>query len=143
MALKTYNADEVLISFGPILLNAGFADGEFCRIENNEEAFAVVVGTDGDTTRSKTNNRTARITVLLMQSSDANDLLSAVHETDKNAPGGPGILPLMIKDNSGRALYMAETAWIVKQPDAAFGREAGPREWIFETNALVTHTGGN
>lgn len=141
--LKVYAADEVEVIFGPIPLNKGTADGEFLRIEQNEDAFTTQVGTDGETTRSKTNNRSCRMTVTLMQTSDTNDLLSATHELDKNAPGGPGILPFIVKDMSGRTLHMAETAWIVRAPTASFGREAGPREWIFETNFLARLDGGN
>ncbi len=143
MALKVYAADEVQVVFGGVALTKGQADGEFLKIEQNEDAFTLQMGTDGEGTRSKTNNRSATLTVMLMQTADANDQLSAIHEVDKSTPGGPGVLPFIVKDNSGRALYMAETCWIKKAPPVSFGREAGPREWIFETNSLVRVDGGN
>lgn len=141
-ALKVYGPDEVQIAFGPIAIR-GYADGEFVKIEMNDDAFKLVTGTDGESTRSKTSNRGAKITVTLMQSSDTNGFLSAVHELDKSTPGGPGILPLIVKDSSGTSLYTAPKAWIVKAPTVAFGREPGPREWIFETNAIIRFDGGN
>lgn len=141
--LKVYASDEVQAYFGPIPLNKGTADGDFITIEQKADAFSLQIGTDGEGTRSKTNDRSAKMTVRLMQSSDTNDLLSATHELDKNTPGGPGVLPFIVKDMSGRTLHIAETAWIVRAPNAVFGREAGPREWVFETNFLTRVDGGN
>jgi hypothetical protein len=118
-ALKTYNADQV------------------------QDSYTLQVGTDGEATRSRTNNRSHTITLTLMQSSDINDLLSAVHTIDINSAGGAGIGPLIVKDGSGRALYIAEKCWVKKPPAVEFGREAGPREWVFETNNMIRLDAGN
>lgn len=140
--MKTYNADEVSIIFGGIPISGGFADGEFLRIEQNEEAFQTVVGTDGEVTRSKTNNKTARVTIILMQSSTFNAALSALHEADKITPGGTGVVPLLVKNNNGLDLYTAKDAWIVQAPDASFDRTATPREWVVECANLIRVDGG-
>jgi hypothetical protein len=112
-------------------------------VEQNEDSFSLAVGTDGDACRAKTNNRSARITLTLLQSSLSNDLLSAVHNLDILSPNGDGIGPFLMKDNSGRSLFAAEKAWIVKPPTSAFAREAESREWVIETDNLVQQVGGN
>lgn len=142
MSAKVYNPKEVVIVFGPIIVT-GFADGTFLSVDFNEDAYSLQVGTDGEGTRSRTNNESATVTFTTMQSSDTNDLLSALHQVDKNTPGGDGIVPLLIKDLQGSSLYAAETAWIKKAPTSEFGREAGPREWTIETDKLVAFIGSN
>jgi hypothetical protein len=141
--VKTYGPDEVSLILAGIPLNQGWADGTFCRIAYNSDAFSLKVGTDGESVRTKSNDRSARISVILMQSSSVNDLLSALHNLDINSPGGAGVGPFLCKDNSGRSMYLAEKAWIVKPPDAEYGREAGTREWIIETGNLQSFVGGN
>jgi len=143
MALRVYDASQVAVIFGPVGPISGFADGAFVSVEQNEDSFTLQMGTDGEGTRSKSNNRSGRVTITLMQSSQSNILLSSVHTLDINSPNGDGIGPLLIADRSGSSLYEAEKAWIVKPPAAEFDREATSREWILETDNLVQIHGGN
>jgi hypothetical protein len=142
MALHTYDPSQVAVVFAGIPIN-GYADGTFLNVEQNEDSFTLTIGSDGEGCRAKSNNRSGRVTFTLGQWSMANDLLSAVHNVDINTPNGDGIGPLLIKDNSGRSIYTAEKAWIVKPPAAAFGREAESREWVIETDNLIQFHGGN
>jgi len=140
--LTTYAGDEVLCTFGPVIMT-GFGPDDFVSIERNSDSFSLQVGADGESTRSKSNDRSARITVTLMQSSSANAALATLLAADENAPGGASVLPLQIKDSSGFSLHAAEKAWIVKPPVSAYGKESGTREWVFETPNLVDSPGGN
>lgn len=142
MPLRQYDPKLVIITLGAIPLS-GFADGTFLKIESNEDAFSLQVGTDGEACRSRSNNNSARLTFSLMQSSLSNDLLTAQHELDKAAPFGIGCVPLLIKDMSGRSVYAAEKAWIARRPSAEFGREASAREWTIDTDDLKALDGGN
>jgi hypothetical protein len=144
MAGKTHVYDPaslVVVFFG--IPMQGFAEDSVVEVAYNEDAFTLQMGVDGDGTRSKTNNRSAQITVSLMQSSLVNDLLNQVHQLDLNSPNGLGIGPLLIKDLNGRSLHAADKAWIMKSPDAAYAKEAGAREWVIETASLVSSYGGN
>jgi len=143
MGVKTYDASQVAMLFGPIEITDGLADGTFVSVEQNEDSFALTVGADGEACRSKTNNKSGRVTFTVLQSSLANDLLSAAHNLDVASPNGDGIAPLMVKDNSGRTIVAAEKAWIVRQPTTEFAREVSSREWIIETDALNSQVGGN
>ena len=142
MTMHTYSADEVIITFGPIILS-GLADGTFVTVEQNEDSFTLMVGSDGDACRSKSNNRSGRVTCTLLQSSGVNDLLSAIHNLDINSTGGDGINPILVKDNSGRTLHVAEKAWITKPASSSFARETESREWVFESDNMQHFIGGN
>jgi hypothetical protein len=142
MSLTTYDPDDVsVVALGiPI---TGYADGTFISIEQNEDDFSLMVGSDGDACRAKSNNRSARMTITLLQSSAANDLLSGVRALDILTPSGDGIGPFIVKDNSGRTLCAAEKAWITKPPSTTFSREVEAREWVLETDTMVWFVGGN
>jgi len=140
MAVHTYAPDQVTVVFGPVVLE-GFAPDSLVSVEYEEDLWTKQVGADGHVARSKTNNATARVTVRLMQTSMSNDLLSAIALLDRHA--NEGVFPLMIKDNSGRSLHVAESAWIARPPNVEYAREAGTREWIFDTGQMESFVGGN
>ena len=138
-----YDIGSVVGVFNGIPLG-GFGDDTAIEIEYNEDDFTLQMGVDGDGTRSKTNNGSATITITLMQTSETNDLLNAIRQLGINSPSGVlGIGPFMVKDLNGRELHSAEKAWIKRAPNAPFGKEAGPREWVLETASLKSNYGGN
>jgi hypothetical protein len=141
--LKIYDADQVTVILASIPIDSGYADGEFLSIEQDTDDFTDVVGTDGEVTRSKTNDRRATITLTLMQSSGGNAVLSALNNLDVNTPGGAGVGTLLVRDKQGTSLYAASKCWIAKPPTATFGREAGSREWKIRCADLKRLDGGN
>lgn len=143
MALKVYDANEVTVSIAGLPIESGFDDGEFVRIEQEAEDFIDKVGTDGEVTRSKTNDRRATVSILLMQSSDANALLSGLNNIDRLAGNGAGVGPFLVRDRQGLALYAAAECWISKPPDVSFDREPTAREWTLRVASLERFDGGN
>lgn len=137
---KTYDPSQVLLTFNGYNIS-GFADGTFVNVARDEDMWSLQMGTDGEGTRSKSNNRSGTVSFTLMQSSDSNDILSGFAAADELSNSGMG--PLLVKDNSGRSLYAAENAWIQKLPDSEFGREATSREWVLRTDHLQSFVGGN
>jgi len=137
---KTYNPKKVAVIAGGFAIS-GYADGEFVTITMDEDQFDLKVGTDGEGTRAKSNNNSATVKIMLMQSSDSNTILQSFWNSDKISDSG--IFPLLIKDNSGRSLYAADQAWIQKQPEAKFGKTTDTREWIIRTDSLIPNEGGN
>ncbi len=130
MTTKIFDAKEVTLIVCGIPLDSGFADGEFLKIEQNSEDFTMVVGTDGEVTRSKTNDRTAKVTVRLMQTSDGNAALSALNVKDLAQNNGAGIGAFLVKDRtSGTIKYTASSCWISKPPSVSFDKVATVREW--------------
>jgi hypothetical protein len=139
--LRTFDPNQVSVIFGGII--GGYADGTFISVEQNEDSFGLVVGTDGEGCRSRSNNRSARVTITLGQWSASNQALSAIHNADILTPGGDGILPFILKDNSGTTICSAEKAWITKPPSVSYGRDPESREWVLETDNMIWNVGGN
>ncbi len=141
---KVYNSDEITIALGPVLIAEGFADGEFLRIEANTENAQSVVGTNGEVAVSRTNDRRALITILLLQTAAANLGLSVLANLFKLSPNSAGaIVPFIAKDQNGLSVYTSQNAWVMKEPDVSFDRTAQSREWQIECANLVRLDGGN
>ena len=143
MAVKTYDPNNILMIFGAISIDGGLADGTFVTVEYNEDAFTLMMGSDGNGARAKSNNNSGRATFTVLQTSEVNQLLSAQHNIDKLSPSGDGIAPLLIKDKEGATLVAAGTAWIVKSANSEYAKEVSTREWIIETDNLDMLVGGN
>ena len=120
---------------------AGFADGTFVTAARNNDIFTLTVGADGEATRAKSNDLSGRFTITLQQTSPSNDVLSALADADELS--NQGVFAIQVADRSGNTLSSGERGWIVKKPDAGFGKETENREWIIETNELEHFVGGN
>lgn len=140
--LTTYEFNQVTVALGPILMD-GFQNGEGVVIAHDAPRFTKVVGIDGKVTRNKSHNRMATVTIKLMQTSAQNDLLSALLNTDSEAPNGAGILPIYIRDRNGRSLHTGAEAWIEGFGDVTYDAEATAREWVIGVARLESFTGGN
>ena len=138
MGLHQYDPKEVTLIFGGALIT-GYAEGSFINVEYNGDLFTLQVGSDGEGTRSKSNNSSARITVTLMSGSIGNLLLNAALQADK--AGGAGALPLALTDLSTGTSFVAEGAWVVRDPGRDFQTEGQPTEWILEAHELVSAYG--
>jgi len=119
--LKVYNADEVIIAVGPVLVESGYADDEFCRIEYESDDTEDVVGTDGEVAVSRTNDLRATITLLLLQTADAAIGLSALSNLTRKAAAMAGaIVPTEVFDPQNVKLYAAENSWVQRPPDVSY-----------------------
>jgi hypothetical protein len=140
MAVKTYDPKLVSVIVGGKIMS-GFADGTYVMVERNEAAYALKVGVDGEGTRAKSNNRSGKITITLMNSSKSNDDLSGFALADELSNGG--VVPCMVKDNGGTTLAACETGWVQKIANAELAKEANARTWVIETDSLNMFVGGN
>lgn len=135
MQTQLYSADQVTITFGVIKLE-GYGPDTFVKVERNEDSFMSKVGADGEVARTRNLNRTGKVTATLLQTSASNKLLQAALIADELTPNGLSIFPLMVKDNSGNAIWVAKEAWIMKPAATEGAREVGTREWVFECATL-------
>ena len=138
---KVYNADEVTLLIGDVLVDSGFGDGEFLSYELISDAISSVAGTDGEVAISKSNDPRVQFTITLLQTSDANDVFSSLHNL-RRRPGMAGVAPYTVRDRNGRTLHEGK-CWVKKSPTAAFNRTAGPRAWAFEGVEEFGFDGGN
>lgn len=144
MSLKRYDAAQVTLVFMGILIDSGFADGEFLTIEQSAPDYEVVVGTDGQVGRSRTNNRHATIKVKLMHTSDGNTFFGALSNLGILARNGSDIGPMLVRDRvSGVCMYTAVNCWIAKPPDVSYDNKITMREWQLECDDLVRVDAGS
>lgn len=136
---KNYDPADIIATFlGSLII--GFAEGTFVRVERNEDSFTLKVGSQGDATRSRNRNKSGTITFTLMQSSPSNDVLSNAALADELDGSGIGVA--QVKDLNGTSLALGATAWVRKRPAGEWGKEAGNREWVLETDNLEHFVGG-
>lgn len=136
---KTYDPKDISIIVGGVPIS-GFADGTFVEIERNEDMFALTVGADGEGARSKSNNRSGTLKFTLLQTSDSNQYMSALALIDEQS--NAGAVPVMVRDNLGKSVFLAESAWIKKMATSTFSKSIESREWVMETDTLVMNVGG-
>lgn len=137
--MKTYSLADVHIIWGNIAIT-GTAD-DAVTIETNEDLYTLQRGGDGkDFTRVRNNDLSARITVRVKQGSAVNDALTAQMVADRF---GLGVAQLIVKDVLGTSIAHAPRAWIAVRPELSFSKEAGEREWVFETDACEVGVGGS
>ena len=140
MAVVTYDPKEYSITYGGRSLS-GFEDGTFITVRRNNDMFAMKVGADGKGVRSKSNDRSGQVEIVLSQGSADNEFLSELAISDELANGG--IRPFGMKDSSGSDLYASGGVWVKKMPDAPYAKEAGSRTWLLETDELEMFVGKN
>lgn len=138
--MQTYDAKKVIVTIGgnPI---TGFADGTFLSIVPNADDFTKVAGADGNVARSKSNDKSFRVTLTLMQTSPSNDVLSSLRRADSIA--NAGIVPIQVKDLGGTSIFSAPECWVARPPDGEFGKELSQRAWMIDTGPADYFVGGN
>lgn len=136
----TFDPSQVAASLGEILLS-GWAEDTMIEAERPEQMYVSVAGVDGQVTRVKTSDKRGTVAFNLMQSSDTNDLLSALMISDEQS--NAGVRPLLIKDVSGRTVLSATSAWIQKAPNVGLSKTAQSRIWVVECAKLEVFVGGN
>lgn len=136
--VKVFSADQHSVSLNGILINSGWDDGEFVSVEQATDSFGDKVGTDGEVVRWATLDRRATAKIKVMQTSDGNADLSALHNQDINAPNGAGVGVFELRDlATGALLAHADHAWIQKPPPVARGREVVSQEWTIRIAHIV------
>lgn len=119
----------------------GFAEGTFIRAARSEATWTKRVSSDGEVaTRSKRNNRSGSVTVILEEGSDSNALLDALEKADDDTD--KGLCTVTIKDNSGLERFVLKKAYITQPPDVEKSAEAGTREWVFDALKLTPTVAG-
>lgn len=140
MPVRTYDPAQVIVSIGGAQMS-GFADGSFVTVERDEDMFTKITGADGKTSRSKSNNKAGSLTLTLQQTSPSNDILQGFALLDELS--NAGVVPVIVKDASGRATFFSACAWVRKTPNAEYAKEVNNREWVMDLADLDVFHGGN
>lgn len=144
----TYSPSDVSVvisqaSSGLVWVVDGYAEDSFINIERDSDTYDHYTGVDNTATRIYKANTSAKVTVMLGQSSATNDILSQLYLNDKATRNSTGLFSLTIKDGSGRSVAFAHEAYIGKVPNSPYGSGMGTRDWVFHCTALDDFIGGN
>jgi len=140
MGVRTYDFKKYKLIIGGVPIQ-GFADGTGINLERAEDLFTKVVGADGKTSRSKSNDLSGRLTITLKQTSPSNDYLSSIAQLDETT--NVGIVPMILKDFNGTTVATSSALWNVKKPGVELAKELTNREWIFDCADLQLTVGSN
>lgn len=119
---------------------SGYAEGTFVEVERAVDAFTTTSGSDGEVTRTKSQNRIGTFKVTLQQSSPSNDVFSALATLDEQSSGGA--VPILLSDRNGTTIAQCKQGWVKKKANTTFANTSENREWTFETGNLVYDVGG-
>lgn len=120
---------------------SGFSEDSIVSIERAAQSFSLYVGADNTTTRVFNANNAANITLTLAQTSESNDVLSGLYNSDAN--NLDGLFSIMVKDTSGRSFFFAEEAYIGTIPTSGFANSMQTREWVISAADMEQVSGGN
>lgn len=127
---KIFDLDQYNVNFLGVPLS-GYGEGGAVKIEKVDPTFTHKVGQDGTVIRSKKLNKLYKITITLIQGSQANAILSTINNLDEASSNGAGVGPFTASDLvQGTSLFVAGQAWIEGPPPAEVKNEATDREWI-------------
>jgi len=137
----TYDARNVHVIVGGVPMS-GFADETFVSIAAENDLYEKSVGADGDVSRSRRNDDTGVLTLTLKQTSQSNDVLSALLAADR--AGNGGLVDVLVQESgSGRTIVFAQAAWIKRYPNLVYGPNVENREWQIDLAGLNYFIGGN
>ncbi len=125
---KTYDPANVVVTVGGAILS-GYEPGTFVALVREVNNFTFTVGPDGEEgVRTKSNNRSAVLTLTLRQTAASNLILSNLATRDEQ--DSDGVVPIAITDISNPdTVYLTGKGWIEKPADGNFAETPQGRAW--------------
>ncbi len=131
--LKTYDPAGIILQVGGKIIS-GFEPGTFISLVRTVDTWVLTIGPDGvDGIRTKSNNRSALMTMTLRQSATSNLILSNLANAGEVAGEdglSPDVVDVSITDlNSPDVNYTTGKGWIQKPADGVFADTPQGRAW--------------
>jgi hypothetical protein len=134
--MKAVNPTRFVINIGTLLIQRGFADGEFFAAEPQSDSILSVAGTDGEVAVSVNYDTRWTVTLKLLRSSDENIKCSALYALKRRSHGAIGFFPFLARDMDTGEFLSAADACFSHAPSLTIDRTATAREWkLLLTNA--------
>lgn len=139
----TFDGSDVHVTIGPLMLS-GFSDGDSITCRRLADLYVSKAGLDGTVGRARITDKRGEVELHIMQTSFANDEISALFNLDTFTADGKVVLPISVTDFSGRTVIAASQAWLRTIGDVAFTtNEVGDRIYTLECAAITMFIGGN
>jgi len=137
--IKSHNPQDWLIYF------AGNAIGDqivSVEITPNSPEAEVVRGIDGNATRVVNNDHSYTITLTLLASSVANNILSAIMTAQRSGANPAGVGAFSATNIITREEISSAKCFIINAPTLTVGAELGERVWTLHAeDCVVSHRG--
>ncbi len=143
---KTYNLKTVLVTVGAVSVG-GYGEDGGVVVEWDSDLFEVTVGADGETVHSRINNDNAKVTITVLETSQAYNLLSLSMQTQiAEVDSGLGLLPkvfAIVDPATGDGLVSAYATFL-NRPGMAKNKKPGNREFrLALTTPLAVYGAAN
>ena len=144
MGLFTYDPKDVSVTVAGVPIS-GYAEDTFVNVSRADDLFTTSVGTQGETTRIRSNNRSGEIELTLQQTSPSNDHLMSLYALDENS--NSGVVPVIISEsrkglNIGSKVVSA-FSWIKKIPNLTYAKGISSRVWVFSSSNVIIAVAGS
>lgn len=137
--LTNYSPDQVDVVWLGIQIT-GYAENTFVEVEREVDTFTKKVGSLGDVARSKSLNKSGKITITVMDTSPVNDALASKIAQDEEDSRTYG--PFTLKDRSGFTEVRATEAWCMRVPKVTRAQVTGTVQYVFEAASIFIKHGG-
>lgn len=136
MRVETYSPSDVILTFGGYVLS----NWDEIAVETNGPAFKIVRGIRGKSTRVRTMNRSATLTITLPVTSTANAVLDTICQMDQES--GNGRIELTLRDVGGTEVFSSADAFVEAPAARRYGKDSQTRTWTVQCMSIVsmTHT---
>lgn len=129
---KTYNAKQVIVTWGPFNLTEGaLSEGVFVEVNPTARRAMQTGLMGGGAVIGILNNTTGTVTVTLSAAADINNILTDALSLQIQE-GVPRSQPLLVKDHSGRAVDSCPDAVLDGFPPKSYAADGTPTyQWVF------------
>lgn len=139
MAQKTFDFNQCSFILGTHIIS-GFAQGNAIEIGYIDTPYNISYDLNYGTTRYRKNNYDAEATIVLVQASISNAVLSQLAALDRQSD--TGIVPLLVKDNKGDTLITSPACWVKEVTKVGFGDDNKDRTWVLHMHNAAIYDGG-
>jgi hypothetical protein len=136
-----YSPDVLTCTFAGINIAQGLGKGGFLKITQPDPNWTYTPGIGGEGVFNHKATRQIEVEVTLLQTSEANALLSAYHIASEAADGLPGIF--YFEDRKGTSKIASPDAVLEKLPDESYGEEADDVTWKIIVHAPQRFVGSH
>lgn len=133
MSSKTYSAKHVNCTLATATIK-GWGEEDMIEVSRDEGRYVKTVGADGRVSRSFIASTAGTITLTVMQTSEANEVLTGLLLTDETTLKGQFFV--MIRDTIGGSVYQANDAWIQGPPTVTLKKGIEEYTWTIECSDL-------
>lgn len=132
MALPSYEARNVTVSWAGEDLSKGWAEDTFLTIEPLGARQEVTFGADGGAAYSKMSNRGATITMTFQQTAPVNKKIAQIAAIQDKVGAALKIAEFKVIDNTGDSVhFLALNAVLTEVASNEFGNTIGEKTWVW------------